>query len=143
LPEKYDPHSVEGKAEFIAKFQDIMALLDSLTGCKFILFGLGVDSAEVILDWLNMATGWDMSMEEFMDAGARIVTLKRMYNIGHGQSRKDDVLPGRTMTHRRGEGGAADNVPHIGYMLSEYYDYRNWDEFGIPTEEALRKYGLI
>lgn len=83
-----------------------------------------------------------MTFEEFMATGERIFNLKRMYNVKHGISRKDDVLPPRIRSHRRGTGGAADNLPHIGYMLSEYYQYRGWSEFGIPTQETLEKLEL-
>lgn len=139
---KLDRFSVEQRGEYIAKMQHIMTLFDSLTGCKFVLFGIGEDTMTTILGWLNMVTGWNMSMEELMEAGERIFNLKRMYNVRHGQSRKDDVMPPRILSSKRGTGGAPENLPHLGQMLSEYYEYRGWDEFGIPTEEKLAKLGL-
>ena len=132
----------KGKGQFIAKFQNLMGLFDSLVFCKFIVYGLGNCTIQVMLEWLNAATGWAMGFEEFMETGERIFNLKRMYNVRLGMSRKDDILPPRIRSWRRGTGGAADNLPHIGYMLSEYYVYRNWDEFGIPTKETLDKLGL-
>lgn len=142
-PETLDRFTIEGKGEFVAKFQDLMALFDSLTGCKFVVFGLGDKTVQTMAEWLNMVTGWDVTAAELLRAGARAVTLKRMYNIRCGQSRKDDVLPPRMVSHMRGEGGAADNLPPLGRMLSDYYAYRGWNEFGIPTEEALRDLGII
>jgi aldehyde:ferredoxin oxidoreductase len=28
-------------------------------------------------------------------------------------------------------------------MLSEYYELRGWDEFGIPTREKLKELGIV
>lgn len=137
-----DRFAVKGKAEFVSRFQDLNAMFDSLTGCKFVIYGLCEESIKTIISWLNMVTGWDVTQEEFFETGARIMNLKRMYNVMCGQSRKDDILPPRALSHKRGSGGAAENLPHLGEMLSEYYEIRGWDEFGIPKEETLRKLGL-
>lgn len=137
-----DRWEIKGKAEFISKFQNVMGMFDSLVLCKFLVYGLGDSILKTLVDWVNTTTGWDMDVEEFLITGERIFNLKRMYNVKHGISRRDDVLPPRILSHRRGTGGAADNLPHIGYMLSEYYDYRGWDEFGIPTPATLERLGI-
>jgi len=138
-PERWD---IDGKAEFIAKFQNAMGMFDSLVFCKFIVYGLGDSIVKAMLEMVNATTGWDMTFEEFMQTGERIFNLKRMYNNRLGISRKDDVLPPRILSHRRGTGGAAENLPHLGRMLSDYYQYRGWDEFGIPRPETLERLGL-
>jgi aldehyde:ferredoxin oxidoreductase len=35
------------------------------------------------------------------------------------------------------EGGTAQNLPPLHIMLSEYYEYRGWNEFGIPHPDKL------
>ena len=77
-----------------------------------------------------------------MKTGERLYNLKRLFNVRLGISRKDDTLPMRLLTHRRGEGGAAKELPNFGVMLSDYYEYRGWDEEGIPTHEKLSELGL-
>lgn len=138
-PERWD---IDGKAEFIAKFQNAMGMFDSLVFCKFIVYGLGDSIVKAMLEMVNATTGWDMTFEEFMQTGERIFNLKRMYNNRLGITRKDDVLPPRILSHRRGTGGAAENLPHLGRMLSDYYQYRGWDEFGVPRRETLERLGL-
>ena len=101
------------------------------------------ETIKTIVQWLNMVTGWDVTVEEFLRTGSRIFTLKRMYNVRLGQSRKDDTLPPRILTHMRGARQAASTLPPLGRMLSEFYAYRGWDEFGIPKEETLAKLGLF
>jgi aldehyde:ferredoxin oxidoreductase len=140
--EPLDPFDPKGKGEFVAKFQNLSCQFDSLTGCKFSIYGLTNQTIATIVQWLNMVTGWDVTADEFLETGSRIFNLKRMYNVRLGQSRKDDVLPPRILTHMRGEGGSASTLPPLGLMLSEFYAYRGWDEFGIPKKETLEKLGL-
>ena len=126
------------KAEMTARMQDWACLFDSLCVCKFGRYG-GI-MVEQTLTYLNGATGWDMSAEEFMKIGERLFNLKRMYNVRHGISRKDDTLPLRILTKRRGHG--TNELPPLGSMLSDYYEVRGWDELGIPTKEKLTELGL-
>jgi len=137
-PETLDRFATKGKAEFVAKMQNLMSMFDSLKCCKFILFG-GV-TVEPLVKYLNFVTGWDMNVSEFLRTGERIFNLKRLYNVRCGISRKDDTLPSRILTHRRG--GGTNHLPALNIMLNDYYKYRKWDEFGIPTEEKLKELGL-
>ena len=84
-----------------------------------------------------------MSIAEFLLAGERIWNLRRQYDVDCGISRKDDTLPARILTQERGEGGSAHHLPPLNRMLSDYYVVRGWDEFGRPTEETLRRLGLV
>jgi aldehyde:ferredoxin oxidoreductase len=142
-PKSPDRWETKGKGRFVATFQNAMGMFDSLIFCKFIVYGLADDKIKTMLDTVNAVTGWDMTFDEFMLTGERIFNLKRLYNNRLGISRKDDILPPRIRSHRRGTGGAADNLPHIGYLLSEYYQERGWDEFGIPTQETLARLELV
>jgi aldehyde:ferredoxin oxidoreductase len=126
------------KAEMTARMQDWACIFDSLCMCKFGRYG-GI-MVEQTIAYLNGATGWDMAPEEFMKTGERIFNLKRMYNVRHGVSRRDDTLPSRILTKRRG--GGTSELPPFGSMLSDYYKVRGWDELGIPTAEKLTELGL-
>ena len=92
--------------------------------------------------WYYYLTGSKMDSREYMIAGERISNLKRMYNVRNGITRKDDILPERILTQKRGEGGAADHLPRLEEMLDEYYHYREWDANGIPRKEKLRSLNL-
>ncbi|MBP1716388.1 MAG: aldehyde:ferredoxin oxidoreductase, partial [Deltaproteobacteria bacterium] len=131
---------VKGKGEAAAKTQNIMGLFDSLKVCKFAMFG-GLKMTP-ILGWYNMVTGIPLTMEEFLKTGERIFNLKRMYNVRCGISRKDDTLPGRFLTLKHQGEGLTPNLPPLGQMLADYYEYRGWNEEGIPTPEKLRDLGL-
>ncbi|MDP2917114.1 MAG: aldehyde ferredoxin oxidoreductase family protein [Dehalococcoidia bacterium] len=132
---------IEGTAEAVVRAQDLMSVVNSLVVCCKLLSWRTV-RPDHLLELLNCITGWDMSLEEFNRVGERIFNLKRMFNVRRGISRKDDNLPPRILTHKRGSGGAAENLPNLGVMLNEYYRVRQWSEEGIPLSEKLTELGL-
>jgi aldehyde:ferredoxin oxidoreductase len=132
-----DPYQVDGKAQYAIAMQDLMAVFDSLSACKFILFGkVGVPT---LAHWLTCITGWAFDIESLLKAGARAFTVKRLYNNRLGISRKDDILPLRISNFPRDDGGAKDVIPPQARLLNDYYHLRKWTEFGRPTQEALRE----
>jgi len=134
------PHIEKGKAELVMKLQNFMCMFDSLKICKFSMYG-GIEPHHLV-ELLNLVTGWDVNLKEFMRVGERLFNLKRLYNVKCGINRKDDILPSRLLTQTRGEGGASDTLPYLGRMLSEYYKLRGWDEEGIPLSSKLKEVGL-
>ena len=140
IPEPMDRFEVKGKGMVAAKSQNLMGMMDSLKLCKFILFG-GVTITDMA-NWYQYVTGREMSVDNFVKTGERIFNLKRLYNVRLGISRKDDTLPFRHPTFKRVGQGLTPNLPPLGQMLSEYYEYRGWSEDGIPTPEKLKELGL-
>ena len=132
--------SVEGKGKLIAGLQNVDGLYDSLKTCIFMVW-FGFEPAKM-LKWLNLITGWNMDMEEFLLIGERIFNLRRLINVRLGISRKDDTLPPRILYQSRGDGGDGDHVPPLNLMLSDYYEARGWNELGIPTVETLERLSL-
>jgi aldehyde:ferredoxin oxidoreductase len=140
-PARLDRFQSEGKGKMIARMQNFGAMLNSLTVCSFMLEYQRVLPSEFI-ELLNSITGWDMDFEEFLKTGERICNLTRMFNVRRGISRTDDTLPARILTHKRGTGNAADNLPDLEPMLNEYYSTKGWSEEGIPTKEKLSELDL-
>jgi len=141
IPEPLDRFQIEGKGILAAKSQNLMGMMDSLKLCKFILFG-GITITHIV-KWYHDVTGNEMTIDDFVKTGERIFNLKRLYNVRLGISRKDDTLPFRSLTFKRMGKGLTPNLPPLGQMLSEYYEYRGWSEDGIPTPEKLRELGLM
>lgn len=131
----------EGTAEVAAKLQDYQCLGDALIICRFTQVGKAV-TATNIRDWYTMITGRETGIGELIAVGERIFNLKRLFNTRLGVSRKDDFLPPRFLTlNRKGE-GITTQLPPMGQLLADYYEYRNWSEEGLPTPEKLRQLGL-
>jgi aldehyde:ferredoxin oxidoreductase len=137
FPQVLDRFSSVGKGRLIAKTQDFGSMVNSSLVCVFLANRVPVPS--FFAELLNNVTGWGVDFPELMTLGERIFNLRRMFNVRRGISRKDDTLPPRILTHKRGQGGAADNLPNLGLMLNDYYRERGWGEEGIPTIEKLRQ----
>jgi len=136
-PMKFDRFEAgEKEVEVVITHQHAMAMMDSMTCCKFLIFGLDKDYMSAVSEWFKTVVGWDFTREEFLKTGERIFNLKRMYLVKCGVTRKDDALPTR-MSKRRMTGGAADNIPDVFGMLDQYYEKRRWNTYGIPTKELL------
>ncbi|CDF57644.1 aldehyde ferredoxin oxidoreductase family protein [Thermobrachium celere] len=139
LPEKLDRHSLENKAEWVKIFQDLTAVIDSLGLCLFTSFALG---AEDYAKLLNAACGFDYDKDSILEAGDRIYTLERMFNLEAGIDPSEDTLPKRLLEEPIPEGPSKGHVNRLSELLPKYYEVRGWDEKGVPTKEKLQKLGL-
>jgi len=142
LDKSMKSYEMDGLVDYVAKLQNYQTLNDTLILCRFVQIGHGVSLTNAV-DWYNMVTGLDLSIDDLMGVGERIFNLKRLYNTRLGISRKDDFLPPRFMTHNRKDENFNTQLPPIGQMLNEFYEYRGWDEIGVPTPEKLADLDLI
>jgi aldehyde:ferredoxin oxidoreductase len=137
FPEGVSRLGFENKAALIKRIQDVICLINSLVVCQTSYQKWGVSLA-TDLTWLNAITGWDMTHEEFLQAGERIFNQKRLINIRRGYSGKDDTLPPRVMEKLLDLSDDEQKVPvSLQDQLQEYYTLRGWDTEGIPTQEKL------
>ena len=141
IDEPLDRFIPQGKAHLVIGMQHCSTLCDSLKLCKFALSrGAGPD---VLSLWVRSVTGWDMDTEELLKAGERIFVAKRLFNLKAGLTPKDDTLPPRQLTWKRGTGTAGESLPDLDYMLKEYYEMREWDPVtGWPSANKLKELGL-
>ena len=134
--------TTEGTPEFAARSQHYTALGDSLTQCRFVSEGgWGKEVNENYRDAINHATGWDLSVEDVERIGERVYNLERLVNVARGVAgREADDLSYR-VTHEPIPDGPAEGMycppEELDAMLTEYYEFRGWDERGRPTEETL------
>jgi aldehyde:ferredoxin oxidoreductase len=135
LPEKIDPLTTEGKAQWVKTFQDFTCTVNSTINCLFTTFALGVkDYAEL----LSAVTGWDVSEGEILEIGERIYNLERVIINKLGFDGKDDTLPSRLLKEPMPEGPGKGHVVELEKMKEEYYKLRGWVN-GIPTPGKLRE----
>ena len=126
----------EGAGEMAAKWQDYRELFNAAVICEFAEPGM-----DAIRDMVNFGTGMDYSKYHLLKIGERARNIKRMINKDRGITAEDDEL--QEISMRPIGGGTQDKVPDLDYMLSDYYEYRGWDEeTGMPTEEKLEDLGL-
>jgi len=132
--------NVEGKSYMAAKAQDYSALMNSLTMCDFV-----VDAGQVTLRELNKVfnaiTGWNFSIQEFLEAGERIHNLQRIINIRDGKGKEYDTLP-KKMFQSAKSGPREGKIPPLDKLLNDYYRIRGWGKDGKPLPETLKRLGL-
>jgi len=139
LSEPLDRFDKEKKGLAASKYQDRMAVANSLDYCFFYEFS-GYTFSDVT-DIVNATTGWDLTPSELLETGERIVNMQRMFNLTHGMDpQKDEKLPER-LKQPLSDGGAEGKVPPLEEMLEEYYSVKDWPQ-GIPSEEKLKELGL-
>jgi len=134
-----DRFSTSGKAEIVALFQDISAVVDSLVLCRFLQFAVSI---ETFTEILNIVTGLDFTDEELLKVGTRIYNLERKYNSEIGFTRDDDMLPTRFLKEELSEGASRNRVVQLDEMLNKYYDLRGWNENGVPNKHTLNDLGI-
>ena len=135
-----DPLSYKEKGEKTALIQDVMCLFDSLSLCKFDLFG-GI-KVKNMAEMLSLATGWEFDYKRMLKIGERIFNLKRLYNNKCGISRKDDVLPERFISEAKLHSKAKGNLPPLNEMLKDYYRFRKWGKNGTPENYKIKELGI-
>jgi len=137
-PKPLDRLAHEGKGKSAAIAQNYAELANSLKTC---LIAMATLDLPVLLTWTNLVTGWDMDAEELLRAGERSFNLKRLLNVSCGVTRANDTLPRRYLVPFP-SGASAGHIPDLKLMLDEYYQFRGWDENGIPTPAKLSELGL-
>jgi len=136
LSNPLDPHAKELKGLAAAKYQDRMAVCNSLSLCFFYEFS-GVNFT-YFTKMLNVVTGWNLTPQDLLKIGERIVCLENMFNIKHGLvPMKDYWLPKRMFTPHK-EGGAAGVKVPLREMLNEYFAVKGWEN-GVPTRNKLEE----
>ncbi len=132
------------RGALVAAAEDFAAVLDSLIICKF-LRKCFTDFYTEAADLLGKVTGWPFSAEELRQAGERIHTLKKLFNIREGWRPEDDWLPPRLLSEPLATGvarGVGLSPQELREMIQGYYRARGWDSEGWVPEEKLGTLGL-
>ena len=84
--------------------------------------------------FISTGAGIEMDEEKLTLAAKRYRTLIRAINIRRGMRRKDDAPPANHWKKR---------FPELEKeLLDTYYQYKGWNDQGIPTKESLNELGL-
>jgi len=105
-------------------------------GAGLCLFGLFLGAARIpSFAWLNAATGWRRSPEEYLAVGAAVQDLKQKFNCKHGIDPKSFRVPDRVLGRPPQKRGAnRGRTMDIEKMCRDYWEHFGWEgETGIPT----------
>jgi aldehyde:ferredoxin oxidoreductase len=107
-PVATDRFSFEGKARVIKIAEDLNAVVDSLTACKFVFFAAGLEEFSRAL---NAVTGEDYDVQSLLRVGERIWNLEKAMNESNGFGPADDDLPQRFFSEEGSSGSAVRIAP--------------------------------
>jgi aldehyde:ferredoxin oxidoreductase len=140
----------EGKPELVYWYENLVAFKNSLEICLFSsdpwMFSPTAKPFSIpgmLARFYNATTGCNISEEDLLHTGERIVNVERAFNVREGLTRKDDRLPERMLNEPMPDGFAKGQVVDLEPMLDEYYAHRQWDQAsGLPTRRKLEELKL-
>jgi aldehyde:ferredoxin oxidoreductase len=139
VPKMVDRFATLGKAGLLINLQNLNAVLDSLSVCKFTAFAMKEDYYARLL---SAVWGETVEPQELLQLGERIWNAERLFNLAAGFGRADDTLPARLLHEPVPAGPSAGHVVDLPPMLDEYYISRGWDDAGRPSPAKLERLGL-
>lgn len=136
--EKTSPH---GKAKNQAVDSKLMQVVNGAGVC---LFGLCCGPKYPLYEYLNAATGWGYSDEDWLLTGERIETLRHAFNLREGIRYQDTKMHNRAKgVPSLGRGPHANTTLDTETLAREFYREMAWDfETGNPARDRLEKLGL-
>ena len=142
-PVATDRFSFAGKARIIKIAEDLNAVVDSLTACKFVFFAA---SLEEYARAFAAVTGMETTAQDLLRAGERIDYHERIMNALNGFTAADDDLPARFFEETGSSGNRIQVAPlnRAAFLQTRanYYSVRGLDAAGMPTKEKAEKLGL-
>jgi aldehyde:ferredoxin oxidoreductase len=135
-------YSSEDKGDAIAVGAFYKMLVDAAGAC---LFGTQTGGDLPLCQWMNAATGWDLTEDEYLVIGERIEQLRHAFNIREGLNAFRDFRPhprvyGQPPLANGPTKGVSLNVDNL--ALS-FYRAMHWDPTtGMPEMGYLQELGL-
>jgi aldehyde:ferredoxin oxidoreductase len=127
--------------------QLFFSALDSYGLCQFV-WGPSweVYGPDDMVEMLRAATGWDITLDEFMKVGERRLNMMRAFNAREGIDRRADILPKKFSKPLQGTGptaGISFDPKENEHWRELYYQMAGWDvKSGNPTQAKLDSLGL-
>ena len=135
-----DRFSLKNKAQIVKDVQDERAAFFSLVLCDFAPI-----SEENCVDMFNLSTGFNHTVESYLECGERIWNLIRLFNLREGLNPKEDIVSDRFFNDSFTKGEVKNvklNKEDFLDSIQEYYLLRGWNKNGIPTPKKIKKLGL-
>jgi aldehyde:ferredoxin oxidoreductase len=109
------------------------------------MFGAYLGASRLnFFEWLNAATGWPKTPEEYMGIGKRIQTLKQLFNFKQGIDPTELKVSERAIGNPPLEEGPNEGrkVP-LDQMMKDYWTEMGWDpQTGDPTPATLKQLNI-
>ncbi len=142
-PVATDRFTFSGKARITKISEDLNAVVDSLTACKFMFLAATLEEyAQAFFG----VTGVQTTAQDLLKIGERIYYNERIMNSLNGFSSIDDDLPQRFFTcpGTSGEDITINPIKREDFLKArdKYYRIRGLDKEGMPTKKKCRELGI-
>ncbi|MCK5603207.1 hypothetical protein KAR91_15095, partial [Candidatus Pacearchaeota archaeon] len=128
------------KKNRIPDFYCYLQMISSLGLCQFSL----VTGNFPVLEFVNLVTSLDISIQDLITMGERTLTVKHLFNLREGINPLDYELPRRIL--EKAEDGPNQDVSLIeeeDKIIGEFLTALHWDiDTTIPDKDHLREIGL-
>ena len=114
-------------------------LTDGVGGCMFAMV-MGVNHWK-LFEWVNAATGWQKTPDEFMEIGKNIQTMRQLFNVKHGiDPMSFKMSPRMAGEPPLQEGPNKGKTVPIEEMMHLHWKAYGWDEqTGMPTNQSIQQ----
>jgi aldehyde:ferredoxin oxidoreductase len=141
LPE-HDPKSIKGQGAAFKMKSDYNHFTASAGVCKFV--NLTLPDVNVIVEFMNAVTGWNLTLQESLKIGERIANIRQAFNAREG------INQTLFKTADREAGRPPMKVgPHAGVtidegaIIQEYFGAMDWDiQTAKPSPKKLEELGM-
>ena len=119
--------------------------MNVLNGAGLCLFGSFLGANRIpTFDWLNAATGWNKTPEEYMEIGERIQTIRQAFNVKQGIEPEDFKMNGRAFGDPPLVAGAnKGRTVALDDLMTGYWEQFGWDpRTGKPGTECMTRLGI-
>jgi aldehyde:ferredoxin oxidoreductase len=119
--------------------------MNIINGAGCCMFGAFLGANRLpLFDWLNAATGWEKTPDQYMEIGERIQTLRQLFNVKHGIEPKDHKMSDRAIGRPPlKEGANKGRSIDIEKMMGDYWEQFDWDKkTGKPTDVCIKRLGI-
>jgi aldehyde:ferredoxin oxidoreductase len=142
-PVATDRFTYSGKARIVKIAEDVNAVVDSLTACKFVFLAAGL---EEYARAFAAVTGLAFGPQDLLECGERIYYNERIMNALNGFTARDDDLPRRFFEEEgsHGDGAIVRALPREDFLAARaaYYKIRGLTPDGLPLREKAMALGL-
>ncbi len=135
----------DGKPGMVIAAENWQSFVNSAILCLFtVVSGGKTRNVKGIVDAVNAATGWELSMADVLESGERAYNMCRALAVREDFDPSLDRLPpnfSKPQTRSASKGSVV-SPKAMADALNEYYALRGWTSDGFPTRERLEKLGL-
>ena len=131
-----------GRAESQSMLMNLMHVVNATGLCMFGYISMDVNSMP---EFIAAVTGWDYSLDECIETGDRIGTLRHAFNLREGHNPLKRDYNGRAFGTPSLSRGPLKGIT-IDYktMIKEYLKFMDWNQSTtVPSQKKLKKLGLV